>query len=364
MLKNNLFNRRNKEQLMHSLDTEQYKRTTYSFYRYIKIVDLSYIRNQLYARLIEINILGRIYIAHEGINAQVSVPTPKWDEFIVILESFTEFKKMNIKRAVLNSKYSFIKLIVRVKNKIVADGLNDELLIASEGESYLSAAEFNEAMEEPNSIVVDMRNYYESEVGHFNDAICPDASTFKETLPMVKDMLRNKKKNKILLYCTGGIRCEKASAYLKYHNFEDVNQLKGGIISYTHQINEENLECKFKGKNFVFDSRMGEKITDDIISECHQCEAPSNRHTNCSNQACHILFIQCEQCNDNYKNCCSDECSQIAALPLDKQRTLRKEPSKAAPLRKYQKGTKPRLKDLIKKRAKDHLNILSIILAP
>jgi UPF0176 protein len=191
-----------------------------------------------------------------------------------------------------------------------------------------------------------MRNYYESEVGQFNDAILPDATTFKETLPLVKEMLSNKKKNKILLYCTGGIRCEKASAYLKYYNFEDVNQLKGGIISYSHQIKEENLECKFIGKNFVFDSRMGEKITDDIISECHQCDAPSNRHTNCSNQACHILFIQCEQCNIKFKNCCSEECAKIAAQPLKEQRVLRKNPLKAAPLRKYQKSTKPRLKDL------------------
>ena len=357
MLKSNLINRLNNEQLIQALDAEQSERITCSFYRYIKIVNLSYIRNQLYARLIGINILGRIYIAEEGINAQVSVPTPKWDEFIVILESFTEFKKMNIKRAVINSKYSFIKLIVRAKNKIVSDGLNDELFIPLEGESYLSAAEFNEAMEEPNYIVVDMRNYYESEVGHFIDAICPDAETFSDILPLVKKMLNSKKKNKLLLYCTGGIRCEKASAYLKYHNFEDVNQLQGGIISYAHQVKEKNLECKFKGKNFVFDSRMGENITDDIISKCHQCEAPSNRHTNCNNQACHILFIQCEKCDINFNNCCSKECSEIAAKPLEEQRILRKEPLKAAPLRKYQNGTKPRLRDLINKRSKEQLNI-------
>ena len=210
-------------------------------------------------------------------------------------------------------------------------------------------------MDDPKSIVVDMRNYYESEVGHFNDAICPDADTFKDILPLVKKILNAK--NKLLLYCTGGIRCEKASAFLKYHNFEDINQLEGGIISYIHQVKTKNLECKFKGKNFVFDSRMGENITDDIISKCHQCEAPSNRHTNCNNQACHILFIQCEECDISFNNCCSKECSEIAAKPLDEQKILRKEPAKAAPLRQYQNNTKPRLQDLINKRSKEQLNI-------
>ena len=357
MLKNNLFNRTNNEQLMNVISSEEFKRTTCSFYRYIKIKDLSNIRTQLYTRFIKINILGRIYIAKEGINGQLSVPAYKWDEFVDILESFTEFRNMKIKPAIRHSKYSFIKLIVRVKNKIVADGLKHDLLISQDGDTHLSAAEFNKAMDDPNSIVVDMRNYYESEIGRFDDAICPDADTFKDLLPLVKEILAMKKKNKLLLYCTGGIRCEKASAYLKYHGFEDVNQLKDGIIAYAQQVKEEDLVCKFKGKNFVFDSRMGENISDDIISKCHQCEAPSNRHTNCNNQACHILFIQCKQCDVNFKNCCSKECSEIAAKPLDEQRVLRKSPSKAAPLRQYQQGPKPRLKDLINKRAKEQLNI-------
>ena len=355
MIKNNLLNRSNKEQLVHAFDLEQFERTTCSFYRYIKINDLINIRNQLYTNLIELHCLGRIYIAREGINAQVSVPKPNWDAFIYILDSFAEFNNMHIKPAVTHSKYSFIKLIVRVKNKIVADGLKADLVISPNEETYLSAAEFNEAMDDPKSIVVDIRNYYESEVGHFNNAICPDADTFKDILPLVKKILNAK--NKLLLYCTGGIRCEKASAYLKSHNFEDVYQLEGGIISYFHQVKEKNLECKFIGKNFVFDARMGENITDDIISKCHQCEAPSNRHTNCNNQACHILFIQCKECDIFFNNCCSKECSEIAAKPLDEQKILRKEPTKAAPLRKYQNGTKPRLQDLINKRSKEQLNI-------
>ena len=356
MTKNNLFNRKNKEQLNQLLESEKSDRTICSFYRYINIANLNEIRNQLYTKLMNINVLGRIYIAKEGINAQVSVPITNWDNFVNIIESFSEFKSIHIKSAVIHSKSSFIKLIVKVKNKIVADGLNDDSFIPSKVGTYLSAADFNRAIDDPDSIVVDVRNYYESEIGHFNDAICPDVETFQDLLPLVKEMLKGKEKNKLLLYCTGGIRCEKASAYLKHHDFKDVNQLHGGIISYAHQVKEENLECKFKGKNFVFDCRMGENITDDIISNCHQCENPANRHTNCNNQACHILFIQCSNCDKIFNGCCSTDCSDIASLPIDEQKILRKNLSISAPLRQFQKSTKPRLKDLINIRSKSLLN--------
>jgi len=212
------------------------------------------------------------------------------------LDNHPGFSKMHIKNAVMYGNLSFLKLIVRVKNKIVADGLDDETFNFTNVGTHLSAVEFNAAMEEPNAVVVDMRNYYESEVGHFENAVCPDVESFKESLLFVKEYLANNKEDKILLYCTGGIRCEKASAYLKHHNFKDVNQLNGGIIEYTHQIKEKNLDSKFIGKNYVFDYRMNESITDDIISHCHQCDTPSSRHTNCMNQACQILFIQCEKC--------------------------------------------------------------------
>ena len=351
MYKNNLLNRKNKKQLVHELNAEPFVRITCSFYKYIKLNNLDLIRNELYTKFKEIELLGRIYIADEGINAQISVPELKWNRFKEILESFSQFKDLEIKKAVINSKFSFIKLTIKIKNKLVADGLNNNLMNSSKTGTYLTASEFNKAMDNPKSIVVDIRNYYESEVGHFNDAICPDAENFRDLLPLVRDMLQNKKDHKLLLYCTGGIRCEKASTFLINDDFKDVNQLQGGIISYYHQVKEKKLECKFKGKNFVFDSRMGENITNDIISNCHQCNTPSNRHTNCNNQACHILFIQCNKCNVKLSNCCSNECQKIAAKSLEEQKILRKTPEKAAPLRQYQRGTKPRLKDLIRKRS-------------
>jgi len=113
-----------------------------------------------------------------------------------------------------------------------------------------------------------------------------------------------------------------------HHNFNDVNQLEGGIINYAHQIKTQNIKSKFIGKNFVFDKRMGERITEDVISKCHQCNQPADTHTNCKNQACHILFIQCNKCNFTYNGCCSTKCLNISKLPIDDQRKLRKKPNK------------------------------------
>ena len=125
------------------------------------------------------------------------------------------------------------------------------------------------------------------------------------------------------MYCTGGIRCEKASAYFKHQGFKNVYQLEGGIIEYTRQIKEENIESKFIGKNFVFDHRLGERITDDIISQCHQCGKPCDNHTNCENDGCHLLFIQCDDCKAAMENCCSTECLDIIHMPLVDQVRLR-----------------------------------------
>ncbi|SVC90146.1 uncharacterized protein METZ01_LOCUS343000, partial [marine metagenome] len=241
MVKNNLFNRKNKDQLLQEQLKETFRRKTCSFYRYVKITDPKSMRNNLYQEWLGLNILGRVYLAKEGINAQISVPEPNWNDFIFKLDNHPEFSKMHIKNAVMEGAQPFLKLIVRVKNKIVADGINDKTFDFANVGTHLSAVEFNAAIEEPNAVVVDMRNYYESEVGHFENAVCPDVDTFKESLLFVKEHLAENKNDKILLYCTGGIRCEKASAYLKHHNFTDVNQLYGGIIEYTHQIREKNL---------------------------------------------------------------------------------------------------------------------------
>lgn len=343
-----LHNKYDKDTLKKVLYSEDFKRITLSFYRYVVLENVAVFRDVLYAKLMELGVLGRIYLAREGVNAQISVPEPNWETFLSMINSIPEFKNIDLKIAIEDDGKSFYKLIVRVRNKIVADGLNDESFDVTQVGKHLSAREFNEALKQPDTIVVDMRNHYESEVGHFKNAICPDADTFRQELPMVLDLLKDKKDSKVLLYCTGGIRCEKASAFLKHHGFSDVNQLNGGIIHYARQVKAEGLESAFIGKNFVFDERMGERITQDVISTCHQCGEPCDRHLNCANDDCHLLFIQCETCSEKMMGCCTENCKTIFQLPLDKQISLRKGKVKNNAHSVYKSRLRPNLRDYLK----------------
>ena len=254
----------------------------------------------------------------------MSIPEHNWKKFEIGLSKIKELKNIPFKIAVEDDGKSFFKLTIKVRKKIVADGLfQDEYDVTNVGK-HLTAEQWNQAVEE-GATVVDMRNHYESEIGRFIGAICPEVETFKEELPVVKDILNGKEEEPVLLYCTGGIRCEKASAYLKNHGFKNVSQLHGGIIDYVRQINEnQHLENKFLGKNFVFDERRGERISDDVISSCHQCGAPCDQHTNCKNVNCNLLFLQCSECKEKYENCCSVDCVDVAKMPEEKRKLLRK----------------------------------------
>ena len=344
-----LYNQKNKEQLLEDLKKEPFKRITLSFYKYVALENLEDLRHSLFLEWNKLKILGRIYLSKEGVNAQLSIPENNLDIFKEFINS-KKFKNVPLKYAVQEG-LSFLKLIIKIKDEIVAYKVPENEYNMDQVGKHLDYKEYNKAIND-GAIVVDMRNYYEGEVGKFENAIIPDVDTSRDLLPEVKKILKGQEDDKVLLYCTGGIRCEKASAYLIHHGFKDVNQLKGGIIQYANDIKENNEQSKFIGKNFVFDHRLGENITDDIISLCHQCKEPSNTHTNCMNQACHILFIQCEKCSIKYKGCCSAECTEISALPIKDQWKLRKDPSRAAPLKQYQKCIKPRLKELIREREK------------
>ena len=322
--KKGLYNKLGKEQLQARLDAEDFKRITVSFYRYVIIEDPAAMRDELYRKWGARKCLGRIYIAREGINAQMNVPENEWEAFVEELHSIPEFENISFKIAVEDDGRSFLKLIIKVRKKIVADGLADGEYDVTNVGRHLSAKEWNEALGLDGTVVVDMRNHYESEVGHFEGAMTPEAETFREELPEVLEMLKGKEDKKVLLYCTGGIRCEKASAYLKHHGFKDVNQLHGGIIDYARQLKFEELPNKYRGKNFVFDERLGERISEEVISHCRQCGKPCDTQVNCANKMCNLLFIQCEECAAEYDQCCSDACSEIAALPEEKQKEIRK----------------------------------------
>ena len=320
-----LYNTLSAEERARLIDEAGQERLTLSFYAYAKIEDPKKFRDDLFIAWNALDALGRIYVATEGINAQMSVPAENFEAFRDTLEVYDFMKGIRLNVAVEQDNHSFLKLTIKVRNKIVADGLNDETFDVTNKGIHLKAQQFNDMLEDPNTIVVDFRNHYESEVGHFKGAITPDVENFRESLPIINEQLQDFKEDKnLLMYCTGGIRCEKASAYFKHQGFKNVYQLEGGIIEYARQIKEEGVESKFIGKNFVFDHRLGERITDDIISQCHQCGKPCDNHTNCANDACHLLFIQCDECKAIMENTCSTECHEIIHLPEEEQVARRK----------------------------------------
>jgi UPF0176 protein len=320
-----LYNTLSAEERAIMIDDAGKQRLTLSFYAYAQLPNPTEFRNELFLAWNPLEVLGRIYVATEGINAQLSLPADNFYAFKDHLDTYSFMKGIRLNVAVEHDDHSFLKLTVKVRDKIVADGLEDESFDVTNIGIHLKAKEFNDLLEDPNTIVVDMRNHYESEIGHFTNAIKPDVDTFRESLPIIEEQLaEHKEDKKLLMYCTGGIRCEKASAYFKHKGFENVYQLEGGIIEYTRQVKAEGLESKFIGKNFVFDHRLGERITDDIVSQCHQCGEPCDVHTNCINEGCHLLFIQCEKCAQAMEGCCSTECIDVIHLPEEEQKAIRR----------------------------------------
>ena len=319
-----LHNRISNKELKEKLYQENFPRTTISFYQYFTIQDPVAFRDELYKSLNTLQVFGRIYIATEGINAQISVPTHLFEDFKTYLYSIKGLDGLRLNIAVNDNGKSFWVLRIKHRSKIVADGIEDPSFSMENKGNYVNAVQMNELLSSPETIVIDMRNHYEYEVGHFVNAIEIPSDTFREQLPMAAEMMKEKKDKNIIMYCTGGIRCEKASAYMMHHGFKNVFHLEGGIINYANQVKEVGIESQFKGKNFVFDDRLGEKITEDIISKCHQCGAPCDTHTNCKNDGCHLLFIQCPSCAETYAGCCTQACTDIVHLPEEKQIELRK----------------------------------------
>ncbi len=326
-----LHNRISQKELKQRLYEEVEPRTTLSFYQYAKIEDPKIFRDELYKNLDELKVFGRIYVAHEGINAQLSVPQNNFESFKNYLNSISFLNNVRLNIAVDDLEKNHDKfgkgfwvLKIKVRDKIVADGISDPDFNMNNKGKYVDAKQFNELTNDPDTIVVDMRNHYEYEVGHFENAIEVSSDTFREQLPMAVDILKDKKDKNIIMYCTGGIRCEKASAYMLHNGFKNVFHLEGGIINYANTVKEEELTNKFKGKNFVFDDRLGEKIGSEVISQCHHCDKPCDTHVNCKNDGCHLLFIQCEDCAKKYDGCCCEECKSIYNMPEGEQKELRK----------------------------------------
>jgi len=336
----NKLSSKEREQLIEQAGEERF---TLSFYKYHQLKNPKEFRDYLFLNWNKIDVLGRINVAHEGINAQLSVPAKKFEEFKTFLDSIDFLKDVRLNIAIEHYDKSFLKLKIKVRPKIVHDGLNDATFDVTNKGIHVDAKKFNELIENPNTVLVDMRNHYESEIGHFKNAVTPDVDTFRQSLDIIEEDLKDHKEDKdLVMYCTGGIRCEKASAYYKHKGFKRVYQLEGGIIEYARQVKDKDLENKFFGKNFVFDDRRSEKISDDVIAKCHQCGTPCDTHVNCANDGCHLLFIQCEDCAKKMDGCCSEQCQEIVHLPYEEQKSLRS--GRPAGNRKFKKGRSPVLK--------------------
>ena len=338
-----LHNRISRKELKERIINDPTPRTTISFYCYFKIEEPKSFRDQLYKDFTALGVLGRIYLAHEGINAQISLPTANMEAFRTYLYAIEPLNGLRLNVAVDDDGKSFYVLDIKVRTKIVADGIHDPAFDMANKGKYVNAEQFNQLTNDPNTVVIDMRNHYEFEVGHFEKAIEIPSDTFREQLPMAADMMNDDKEKNIIMYCTGGIRCEKASAYMLHKGFKNVFHLEGGIINYVNQVKEKGLDNKFHGKNFVFDQRLGERVTEEIISSCHQCGKPADTHVNCVNDACHLLFIQCDECNQKMEGTCSKECYDFIHLPEEEQKRLRSGIDKG---RNVFNKAKSRLKDL------------------
>ena len=236
-----LHNRVSQKELKKLLFEEKEPRITLSFYRYAFIENTALFRDEFYKNLDDLKVFGRIYVAHEGINAQISVPEQNFSKFKEYLNTIDFLQDLRLNIAVDDDGKSFWVLKIKVRNKIVADGIDDPDFDMSKKGKYVDADSFNKLTADPETIVVDMRNHYEYEVGHFENAIEVPSETFREQLPMAVNILQEKKDKNIIMYCTGGIRCEKASAYMLHNGFKNVYHLEGGVIQYANKVKEEHL---------------------------------------------------------------------------------------------------------------------------
>ncbi len=319
-----LHNRISRRELKDRIFNDPTPRITLSFYCYFPNLEPDAFRNDLYRNLTTLGVMGRIYLAREGINAQVSLPASELHSFQSYLYSYEPLDQLRLNIAVDDDGKSFYVLDIKVRSKIVADGIKDPSFNMSNKGRYVNAEQFNSLTAQPGTVVIDMRNHYEYEVGHFDNAIAVPSDTFREQLPMAVEMMKSDKEKNIIMYCTGGIRCEKASAFMLHNGFTNVFHLEGGIINYARQVKQKGMTNKFHGKNFVFDQRLGERITAEVIAHCHQCGKPADTHVNCVNDTCHLLFIQCDSCKQEMEGCCSNDCREFTHLPGEQQKELRK----------------------------------------
>lgn len=270
------------------------------YYKFVEVEDPDFEALQHKLVCAGIGLMGRIIIASEGINGTVAGTSAQLKKYVEYMNSHPTFYGIDFKRSYAG-KMPFGKLIVKLRAEIVTIGRDID---TSKTGKYIKPEEFHKLLENGADVaVVDMRNNYEYEVGRFEGAVQPNTTKFYELPKKIKNLKIDKDK-KVVSYCTGGIRCEKATVLLKEAGYQDVYQLEGGIVKYL----EAYPNGHFMGKNFVFDERMVTNVNTPsgktILSKCEHCESPSDRYIDCTEPKCHALFLCCKDCEKQYDGLC------------------------------------------------------------
>jgi len=276
-----------------------------SYYKYVNIDNPEFFQKKHQVFCNKLGIKGKILVSKEGINGSISGTLDQISKYENYIHKNILFKDVMFKRNITD-EHPFKKTIVRTRDEIVTSRFN---VNSKKRGLYISPKKLKHALDNNEEIILlDARNNYESKIGKFKNAITPDIETFRDFKKIIPSIKKYKNKQ-IVMYCTGGVRCEKASALLIKNGFNNVMQIEGGILNYIEQF----PDTYFEGRCFVFDNRLsistGDKTKD--ISICELCHIPSGRYINCGNIKCDKLFICCESCDKISKHTCSKRCKII-----------------------------------------------------
>lgn len=279
------------------------------YYKYVTIDNPAAFAKEHLAFCNELGLKGRILVAKEGLNGTLSGTREQTQIYMDTLHSDLRFSDMIFKVDEAEG-HAFKKMHVRPRREIVALKLDQDIDPHRLTGRHLKPKEFYQALQDEDVIIIDARNNYETQIGHFRNAILPNVETFRDLPQWIEQHLSAYKDRRVLTYCTGGIRCEKFSGYLLRAGFRDVSQLDGGIVEYG-----KDPEVKGKlydGKCYVFDQRISvpvNRTTEDVVvGHCHHCGKPCDRIVNCANPECNRQYICCEACEREYHRSCSDAC--------------------------------------------------------
>lgn len=297
------------------------------YYQFVPIEDPAAFAEEHHSLCARLGLRGRILVASEGLNGTVSGPAAACEEYKATLHADPRFASMVFK-VDPSEGHVFQKLFVRVRPEIIT---MEEPVDMSRVGGYVSGQDFLVALDDPETLVLDGRNLYESEVGHFRGAICPPLENFRDFKTWIRENLSDAKQRRIVTYCTGGIRCEKLTAWMLGEGFENVWQLEGGIVSYGRDPSVRGEG--FEGLCFVFDERIAVPVSlaPDAITPCRACGSMTSRYVNCLNVECNLLMPVCESCQGASEDCCSEDCRKAKFKREAGAKLVKNQPAKRKP---------------------------------